>query len=69
MIGYIVFQSPTCAAKELKDAALLDACVEAIDGRANLLLSAITTTVLPIVTLMLGFYFGVEQAEKPAEGE
>lgn len=60
---YIVFSAPACPDGQT--------CgnVEAWTAQMDMLRDMIVTVVLPIVTLMLGFYFGTESAKKPAGGE
>ena len=66
MFWYILFTVPDCANLE-KD--VCSVVTGAWDKQADLLLNSITVAVLPIVTLMLGFYFGtaVSGNEGPKE--
>lgn len=59
---YIVFSAPACPDGQTC------ANVAAWTAQMDMLRDMIVTVVLPIVTLMLGFYFGTESAKKPADG-
>lgn len=67
MFAYILGTVPSCAG--LPDADTCKAVVASWDRQAELLLNVIVTAVLPIVTLMLGFYFGTERAAAIAQGD
>ena len=59
---YLLYSTPNC------DAAKLEDCIKATGlwkTQAELVRDLIVTVILPIVTLMLGFYFGTETS-KPA---
>ena len=65
MFLYVLFTVPSCnTSANTKDCtALLD-----LWGRqAENLLNVVTVAILPIVTLMLGFYFGTEKTASVAE--
>ena len=66
MFAYILFTVPNC---EISDKTACEAMITSWDKQADLLLNSITVAVLPIVTLMLGFYFGtaVSGDEGPKE--
>lgn len=74
MIASIINRFPGCDAETIITAeqngeavaAVVEACATAMDERSDILINAITTAVLPIVTLMLGFYFGVEKSQQSA---
>ena len=64
IILYVMFSVPDCTAA-------LDVCrasSEAWDKQAGMLSDLIVTAVLPVVTLMLGFYFGTENVRNNAQG-
>lgn len=60
---YIVFTAPACPEGQV--------CgnVEAWKTQMEMLRDMIVTVVLPIVTLMLGFYFGTETSKTPKGGK
>lgn len=60
MFLYILFTVPSCEAKMTDESCT--ALLSSWDKQAETLLNVITIAILPIVTLMLGFYFGTEQA-------
>lgn len=62
---FILFTVPDCTGL---DAAACSGLTGSWDRQAVLLRDLITAVVLPIVTLMLGFYFGTERAERPENG-
>lgn len=64
IILYVMFSVPTCTAA-------LEVCTAASaawDKQAGMLSDLIVTAVLPVVTLMLGFYFGTENVRNSAQG-
>lgn len=56
-IGFVLFASPGCAGVDCAQANTL------WTSKAEMIQELIVTAVLPIVTLMLGFYFGTETAK------
>jgi hypothetical protein len=64
IILYVMFSVPTCTA-ELE---ICEAASAAWDKQAGMLSDLIVTAVLPVVTLMLGFYFGTENVRNNAPG-
>ena len=59
MFLYLLFTVPSCPA-DMKEAAC-KALANSWDNQAGKLLDLITIAILPVVTLMLGFYFGTER--------
>lgn len=64
IILYVMFSVPTCTS-ELE---ICNAASAAWDKQAGMLSDLIVTAVLPVVTLMLGFYFGTENVRNGSEG-
>ena len=64
IILYVMFSVPTCTG-ELE---VCNAASAAWDKQAGMLSDLIVTAVLPVVTLMLGFYFGTENVRNGAQG-
>lgn len=64
IILYVMFSVPTCTG-ELE---ICNAASAAWDKQAGMLSDLIVTAVLPVVTLMLGFYFGTENVRNGAQG-
>jgi hypothetical protein len=58
IILYVMFSVPACT----EDLLVCQAAAAAWDKQAGMLSDLIVTAVLPVVTLMLGFYFGTENA-------
>lgn len=63
-IYYILYKFPECTPETVKNC---KAIYGAWENQAAVLRDLITTAVLPVVTLMLGFYFGTETARKSNE--
>jgi len=61
---YILGRFPECTPE---NATNCQAIYGAWEKQANVLRDLITTAVLPVVTLMLGFYFGTETAKKAGD--
>ncbi len=53
---YLLFWAPDCNSKECKPA------IDIWNQQSEYILNLIVTAVVPIVTLMLGFYFGSEKS-------
>lgn len=64
IILYVMFSVPACTS----DLEICQAASAAWDKQAGMLSDLIVTAVLPVVTLMLGFYFGTENARNNAPG-
>ena len=64
IILYVMFSVPTCTG-ELE---ICNAASAAWDKQAGMLSDLIVTAVLPVVTLMLGFYFGTENVRNGVQG-
>jgi hypothetical protein len=64
IILYVMFSVPACT----EDLEICQAASEAWDKQAGMLSDLIVTAVLPVVTLMLGFYFGTENVRNNAPG-
>jgi hypothetical protein len=64
IIVYVMFSVPACTG----DIEICQAASAAWDRQAGMLSDLIITAVVPIVTLMLGFYFGTENARNNAPG-
>jgi hypothetical protein len=64
IILYVMFSVPTCTG----DLEICNAASAAWDKQAGMLSDLIVTAVLPVVTLMLGFYFGTENVRNSAQG-
>ena len=64
IILYVMFSVPTCT----EDLEVCQAASAAWDKQAGMLSDLIVTAVLPVVTLMLGFYFGAENMRNSAPG-
>jgi hypothetical protein len=64
IILYVMFSVPSCA----EDLLICQAASAAWDKQAGMLSDLIVTAVLPVVTLMLGFYFGTENVRNSTPG-
>jgi hypothetical protein len=64
IILYVMFSVPNCTV----DLETCQAASAAWDKQAGMLSDLIVTAVLPVVTLMLGFYFGTENVRNNAPG-
>lgn len=64
IILYVMFSVPDCTAA----LEVCQASSAAWDKQAGMLSDLIVTAVLPVVTLMLGFYFGTENVRNNAPG-
>jgi hypothetical protein len=64
IILYVMFSVPACT----EDLVVCQAASAAWDKQAGMLSDLIVTAVLPVVTLMLGFYFGTENVRNSAQG-
>lgn len=62
IILYVMFSVPACT----DDLEICQAASAAWDKQAGMLSDLIVTAVLPVVTLMLGFYFGTENVRNNA---
>jgi lysylphosphatidylglycerol synthetase-like protein (DUF2156 family) len=65
IILYVMFSVPTCT--EDQDLVVCQAASATWDKQAGMLSDLIVTAVLPVVTLMLGFYFGTENVRNSAQ--
>ncbi|MEM0915996.1 MAG: hypothetical protein AAGK09_15480 [Planctomycetota bacterium] len=61
IIAYLLFGAPSCAGGDCAPD------VELWSKQADYLLTIVSTAVVPIVTLMLGFYFGSEKSPGSSE--
>jgi hypothetical protein len=64
IILYVMFSVPVCT----EDPEICQVASAAWDKQAGMLSDLIVTAVLPVVTLMLGFYFGTENVRNNATG-
>ncbi|MEO0487752.1 MAG: hypothetical protein AAF092_17775 [Pseudomonadota bacterium] len=59
VIGYVLWRGPSCEAADCSAASAL------WESQSEYLLNLIFTAVVPVVTLMIGFYFGSEKSAQP----